>query len=175
MSAGGDVNATKTHVADLRATGTAHAQTAPTIASAAGTPVPTEFPIGKAHPWVPLHYQATVYAIDRTLPPADGRTVLAIDAEECVQDSAGADVAANAQASDFQLALTDGSDLPPSGPAHDQPFVTKALTKGVCERGWITFELPAGATAEHVAFNGTVKSSAFTARVTGWWDAKSSS
>jgi hypothetical protein len=133
-------------------------------------PTPSTFGLGFVHRWNPLFFQAAVYAVDTSAPPVDGKAVLAIDAEECQQDGAPAGRLQPAQPNDFHLALTDGGDLAPSAAnAHADPFAVTQLQAGQCVRGWISYELPAGATAERVVFSGKINIGKAIAKVTGYW------
>jgi hypothetical protein len=191
-SGGGDVNATKTRVVELHATSVAKATASPKPASPVaqatvrvnGSPVPSNqvtptsgppptpstFGLGFVHRWNPLFFQAAVYAVDTSAPPVDSKAVLAIDAEECQQDGAPADRLQPAQPNDFHLALTDGGDVAPSTSAtHADAFAVTQLKAGQCVRGWISYELPAGANAERVIFKGKVNIGKAIATVTGYW------
>jgi hypothetical protein len=194
-SGGGDVNATKTRVVALHATAVAKATTSPKPASPVaqatvrvnGSPVPSgqvtptsgppptpsTFGLGFVHRWNPLFFQAAVYAVDvdTSAPPVDDKTVIAVDAEECQQDDAPADRLQPAQPNDFHLTLADGSDVPPSNATatHADAFAVTQLKAGQCVRGWISYELPAGASAERVVFKGKVNIGKAIATVTGYW------
>jgi hypothetical protein len=193
VSGGGDVNATKTRVVELHATAVAKATASPRPASPVaqatvrvnGSPVPSDqatptsgppptpstFGLGFVHRWNPLFFQAAVYAVDvdASAPPVDGKTVLAIDAEECQQDGAPAGRLQPAQPNDFHLALADGGDVAPSDATHADAFAVTQLKAGQCVRGWISYELPAGASAERVVFKGKVNIGKAIATVTGYW------
>jgi hypothetical protein len=132
-------------------------------------PTPSTFGLGFVHRWNPLFFQAAVYAVDASAPPVAGKTVLAIDAEECQQDGAPADRLQPAQPNDFHLALADGGDVAPSDATHADAFAVTQLKAGQCVRGWISYELPAGASAERVVFKGKVNIGKAIATVTGYW------
>jgi hypothetical protein len=133
-------------------------------------PTPTTFGLGFVHRWNPLFYQAAVYAVDASATPVNGKPIIAVDAEECMQAGAPAERVQTAQPGDFHLTLADGSDLAPTTAAtHDNPFAETQLKSGQCVRGWISYELPVGGVAERVVFNGKLVSGQATAHVTGYW------
>ena len=186
-SAGGDIGGTTTRMVELHATAIAGSSATPIQATVKVTtrivgspsnlptstpgppPTPSTFGLGFVHRWNPLFYQAAVYAIDTSAPPLDGKPVIAVDAEECMQAGAPADRTQVAQPNDFHLALADGTDIAPANGSHDNAFALTQLKAGQCVRGWISYTLPAGGVAERVVFTGKLNTGKAIAHVHGFW------
>jgi hypothetical protein len=113
----------------------------------------------------PAPTDQTAHQVGESVRTAAGNTVIlhswngavpggrvAGDVEVCATGSA-----AQVDPSLFSLVLGDATSQPPdTGPGGPVPaFTSRGLVTGQCQRGWITFALPAGQAAAFLVFRGT--------------------
>ena len=140
-------------------------------ASPSAAPTPPIHAVGDTVRWNPFGVSATVYAVEQR-PGSGGGAALAVDVERCALDTLPAGATQTTTPADFALALTNGRAAPPAATTLDGSYpAQQELRVGECARGWIAFELPAGATPDFVAFIASVPFQGKQARLQARWDA----
>jgi hypothetical protein len=147
-------------------------------ASASATPAaPSSYPLGTkvnvpvtfegiASVEVGAFYSNVTSSGQYDLQPNPGTTWAAIDATECAGTTGSS---TGADSSDFSLLLSNGSTAETAfaeGPLKPSQLATlnslggsnTSLAPGQCDRGWVLFSVPNGATPTFVQFSGSTAS-----------------
>ena len=137
------------------------AATAPSTTRATLPPTttrPADYALGSTLTVTPGDHKITVYTYrspvtsdNRFVQPKAGNVFAAIEVQQCAGPS-GDRFGPNRF--DWELAMPDNTRLEPGLSSVVEPQLgSSPLGPGDCIRGWVSFEVPSGATPRHVVYN----------------------
>lgn len=118
---------------------------------------PADYPLGSTLTVTPGDHKITVYTYrspvssdNRFIQPKAGFVFASIDIQHCAGPT-GDRLGPNRF--DWELAMPDNTRLRPGSTVAEPQLGASPLGPNDCIRGWVSFEVPSGATPRHVVYN----------------------
>jgi hypothetical protein len=129
-------------------------------ATSASTPVQDTYAVGDKIE-ISSGQTAQLYTLERPAQPTNqyikpraGNEYASADVEVCAGPNLPADKTTHANPFDFKVVMPDNTRIDPTLGAKEPALHDAQLQTNDCVRGWVTFEVPAGAPIKQVLYNG---------------------